>query len=277
MTLSPAPAISLESVHSVTAGSIVYPPGGRFGPRIQQDIQLVMLYTGSMNIVINGQLLSVQPGCVVKLMPGREEAFAFAKAEDTWHRWVAVHVQGLSEELYAFLDGLPSVLPLTEEMNRLTDLILTLQHSSYSDDPIICTLGLAALQLYPTESLRLVNEREKHPSVYKAISWMQENYANDISLQELAVQAGVSSEHLVRLFRQYENDTPIHYLWSLRIKQAINLLVHTGLTITEISERCGFKTTHHFSRLIKQSTELTASQIRQQSWKGLRTSKNRIR
>ncbi|MFC4101668.1 AraC family transcriptional regulator [Paenibacillus xanthanilyticus] len=267
--MSEAIPVQLEQIDSVIAGTVVYPPGGRFGPRIQQDIQLVMLYTGTMEIVIDGQTLRVQPGHVVKLMPGQQETFAFADQEETWHRWIAVHVRDLSEDALAFMSNLPVVLPLTEEMNRLTDLLLSLQHSALPDDPLLRTLGLAALQLYPLERMRL-SDREKHSSVYKAIAWMKERYADEIALSDVAAQAGVSCEHLVRLFRQYENDTPIRYLWNLRVNRALDLLVHTGLNVTEIAERCGFKTSHHFARHIKQATGLTATQIRQHTWQGLR-------
>ena len=41
-------------VESANAGTVVYPPGGKFGPRIQQDLQLVMLHTGSLEIDIDG-------------------------------------------------------------------------------------------------------------------------------------------------------------------------------------------------------------------------------
>ncbi|WP_261800438.1 AraC family transcriptional regulator [Paenibacillus sp. PAMC21692] len=266
--------ISLDHVQSVTAGSIVYPPGGRFGPRIQQDIQLVLLHSGEMRVSIEGQMMQVQPGHVVKLMPGYEERFAFAEDEETWHRWIAVHVEELPEETLTLMAELPVVLPLSEELNHLTDLLLSVQHRTYPGDPLLRTLGLAALQLYPLESKR-VTERENHSSVYTAISWMKEHLMEEISLTDLASKAGVSSEHLVRLFRHYENDTPIHYLWKLRVNKAIDLLVHTGLTVTEIAERCGYQTTHHLARQMKQMTGLTATQVRRNSWKGLGT--NRIR
>ncbi|MFD0697427.1 AraC family ligand binding domain-containing protein [Paenibacillus sp. GCM10027628] len=48
---------------------IVYPPGGRFGPRLQQDIQLVLLHTGQMDVSIDGELHNAQSGNVVILKP----------------------------------------------------------------------------------------------------------------------------------------------------------------------------------------------------------------
>ncbi|GMK38062.1 hypothetical protein PCCS19_11160 [Paenibacillus sp. CCS19] len=85
-------------------------------------------------------------------------------------------------------------------------------------------------------------------------------------MPDIAAKAGVSPEHLLRLFKKHEGPTPIQYVWKYRIDRAIELLIHTGLNVTEVSERCGFKTTHHFARMIKQETGRTASEIRRLSW-----------
>ncbi|MDB4866766.1 MAG: AraC family transcriptional regulator [Cohnella sp.] len=262
--------IPMNAVQQAVAGSVVYPPGGRFGPRVQQDIQLVLLYTGEMDVTIDGNLLHVQPGHVVLLKPGREESFVFARNEHTWHRWIAVTVDPLSPEQSDYLYRLPVYLPLTDRMNGLTDLMLSVQSEAPPDDPLLRSLGLAALHLYPTESDRIRKQNEKHPSVYLAIAWIREHYGQEATLEGLAGHAGISPEHLVRLFRRHEGKTPIQFVWQYRVERAVELLRHTGLTVSEVGHRCGFKTSHHFARMIKQSTGRTPSEIRKFSWEGLR-------
>lgn len=262
--------IPFESLQYASAGSIVYPPGGRFGPRIQADIQLVMLYTGEMNVSIDGRLVQVLPGQLLLLKPGHEETFVFSKTEQSWHRWIAIHVNELSNELREMLYELPECLTLTEEMNRLTDLMLDVQRQVSDDDYAILSLALAAIHLYPVESKRVLLQKEKHPAVYTTLMWIHEHYAEDISLEKLAEQANLSSEHLLRIFKTNVQSTPIHYLWEHRVNKAVELLTSTGLTISEIAHRCGFKTSHHFARLIKKFTGKTATTIRQLSWSDLR-------
>ncbi|WP_256761975.1 AraC family transcriptional regulator [Cohnella sp. WQ 127256] len=259
-----------DSLQYAVAGSIVYPPGGRFGPRIQQDIQLVMLYTGELNVAIDGRHVQLLPGHLMLLKPGHEETFTFSKTEETWHRWIAIHLNSLSDKTRDSLYKLPECLILTEELNRLTDLMLIVQRNVPYDDAAIRSLGLAALHLYPRESERVLLQKEKHPAVYTALSWIHEHYPEEITLERLAKQTRLSSEHLLRLFKTNIQSTPIHYLWEYRVNRAVELLTSTGLTISEIAYRCGFKTSHHFARLLKQSTGRTATEIRQLSWSGLR-------
>lgn len=268
--LSPLSEFPYEQLRFAFAGSIVYPPGGKFGPRVQQDIQLVMLYSGEMTVTISGRPLHVKPGNVVLLKPGHEESFVFSKTEDTWHRWIAVHFDWLPERTSQALYELPEILPLSEEMNMLTDLMIHLLRQGSSNDADVRSLGLAAVQLYPRESVKAQLQTEKHPAVYAALAWVREHYSEDLKLTDLANASGVSSEHLVRLFKQHERTTPIQYLWHYRVNRAVELLTNTGLTVSEITSRCGFKTTHHLARLIKLATGRTATEIRKMSWSGFR-------
>lgn len=268
MLIDPSP-LSLDMIASTYAGSIVYPPGGTFGPRIQQDIQLVMLYTGEMSIAIDGARRIVAPGHAIILYPGREESFTFSKSEESWHRWISVHIPAWEHDtVWRIADT--DCIPISEEMNRLLDLMLLVQPQTATTDPIMRTLGLSALQLFPLDLLRERRLSEKPPAVYAALTWIHDHYAEEITLHEIAREASVSPEHLVRLFKRFERTTPARYLWQHRIKQAIGLLTNTGLSVNEISLRCGFKTSHHFARMIKQSTGLTASELRQRSWGGTR-------
>jgi len=262
--------IPLETLQSAAAGSVVYPPGGKFGPRFQRDIQLVLLYTGDMRVAIDGREQHVLPGHAALLMPGHEELFTFSRMEETWHRWISIHIEPLSRELQDELYRLPACLPISEPLNRLADLMLILRQQTDPADQAMRSLGLAALQLYPVETQKALLMQEKHPALYKSQSWIREHYADNISLKDIAGQAGVSPEHLVRIYRRYERITPIQYLWRIRIQRATELLTSTGLTVTEIAHLSGFKTSHHLARLIKQSTGKTALEIRRWSWGGMR-------
>src|SRR4051794_36093615 len=79
-------------IHNAFAGTIVYPPGGQLGPRVQSDLQLVLLHSGSIDIKIDDHEYAIVPGNVLLLKPGHREKFEFARKEDTWHRWITVRV-----------------------------------------------------------------------------------------------------------------------------------------------------------------------------------------
>ena len=84
----------------------------------------------------------------------------------------------------------------------------------------------------------------------------------------VSTAAAVSPAHLIRLFRAQLNTTPMNYLWERRVAMGIELLLQTGLGVGEIANRCGFQTSQHFSRRVRQATGLTPLEVREQSWQG---------
>ncbi|WP_270878739.1 AraC family transcriptional regulator [Paenibacillus aestuarii] len=266
--------LRIPDILHATAGTVIYPPGGRFGPRTQPDIQLVLLHTGQMTVYIDDVPHEAQPGHVVLLKPGHMEQFFFAKAQETWHRWIAVHMQKLTAEQLAHLQQLPFSIPISENMNRLTDLMLSLRHSQPDTAEVICSLGLAAIQLYASE-MSGSRPQDTHPSVSQAVAYIEQHYPEELTLEQIARCVSLSPEHLVRLFRKYENVTPVKYLWHYRMLKANELLAQTGLPIGDVAARCGFKTSFHFARMFKQMTGMTPSAYRRHNWDGLQNEKSR--
>ncbi|MFD2612333.1 helix-turn-helix domain-containing protein [Paenibacillus gansuensis] len=263
-----AAAALFPAVRSVWAGSIVYPPGGRYGPRVQQDIQLVLLHTGMLNIQVDGEARQVQPGTVILLKPGHHEMFYFAEEQSTWHRWISIELEPGGAEQKRLLEKLPWNVPISEELNRLTDVMLSLQGEGEPAYETLKALGISALELFAAEQQRIRAKLEAHPSVAAVKREIQNSYAESWTLRAMAEAGGVSPEHLVRLFQRYEQVTPMKFLWNYRVLKAQEMLAYTGLSISEIAERCGFQTSYHFARSVKQRTGLTPSAIRAASWEG---------
>ncbi|MBO9609939.1 MAG: helix-turn-helix transcriptional regulator [Paenibacillaceae bacterium] len=246
------------------AGTIVYPPGSHFGPRQQNDIQLLLLHSGSTDVWIDdNDPLTMYPGTVMLLLPGHRERLEFSRSEETWHRWICLSVGELPEGELALLRTLPNTLPLSEEMNQITDAMLDLRFNSTLDnDLLLRSYGLTAVLRYISESRRQQSQMSMHPAVILTKSFIHRHFREEITLKQIADSVNLSGEHLIRLFRQHENCTPIQYLWQHRLRISLDLLEHTGLRVYEIAYQCGFKSAFHFARAVKKLTGLTPSQIR---------------
>ncbi|MED4604205.1 AraC family transcriptional regulator [Paenibacillus validus] len=260
----------LSMVYNATAGASIYPPGGRWGPRIQPNLQFVLVHTGHAHIHVDDEAYFVPAGYVALLHPGHREMFYFADNMETRHRWIHIQLNESNPEIGQKLEGLPRYIPLSDTMNHLTDALQSLTHSSTQDnqDQLRCTLAVAAIMLYQTESQNGWLEKGKHPSVVRAKAEIHKNYEDPLTLHRLAAISNVSAEYLIRLFNQYEGVTPMRYLWKVRADRALELLQSTGLTLDEIAEQTGFKSTYHLSRMIKNFSGKTPTDIRRSSWRG---------
>ncbi|RXZ83673.1 AraC family transcriptional regulator [Paenibacillaceae bacterium] len=241
--------------------------GGKLGPRVQQDLQLVHLHTGSMIVEIDGQQHAVPGGHVALLKPGRPEYFCFDTKRETWHRWIAVSVGAIDSEQIRQLDLLPFSIPLSDKMKSLTDVMYAIVSSGASSEgELLTTLGRSALLLYINECQQWNENESKHPAVLQAKNIIHQQFAEELYLEDVAKAIQKTPEHLIRLFRRDEGMTPAQYLWCYRVRQGIALLKSTGLNVGEVAVQAGFKTSYHFARTIKRHTGRTPSEIRKESY-----------
>jgi len=80
---------------------------------------------------------------------------------------------------------------------------------------------------------------------------------------DLAVELGVSREHLSRVFAKETGSTPHEHLARLRLYHACRLLKEGGMGVKEIGYELGIESPQHFARLFKKSMRMTPTQFRQ--------------
>jgi len=98
----------------------------------------------------------------------------------------------------------------------------------------------------------------------EAVTLMETNIEEPISLEELSHYVGISRRHLERLFRKYLNCVPTRYYMDLRLKRARQLLLQTNKSIIEVALACGFVSAPHFSKCYRDFYGLPPRQERQQ-------------
>lgn len=88
----------------------------------------------------------------------------------------------------------------------------------------------------------------RHPRLAAVIARMESNIEDPISPARLALDAGMSTRQLERLFRRYLNRSPKRYYMETRLSRARNLLMQTELPIIEVALASGFSSPSHFSK-----------------------------
>ena len=81
-------------------------------------------------------------------------------------------------------------------------------------------------------------------------------------LKGLISRLGVSPNHLMRLFKQYEGCTRGQYLAKLRIEKAKDLLGSDDANILHVALSCGFESQSNFYKRFKEHTGATPAQYR---------------
>lgn len=81
------------------------------------------------------------------------------------------------------------------------------------------------------------------------IAFIQENYVEKLTLEEIANSAAVSTRECLRCFKAAIHQSPMDYLIEYRVRSAKKLLETTELSISDIALQCGFNSNSYFTKL----------------------------
>ena len=98
--------------------------------------------------------------------------------------------------------------------------------------------------------------------VRKAMAFIHENFANQISRRDIAQHVSIAEDYLTFCFRQELGTTPIKYLQRYRVNQARRLLLDREKSITEIALMVGFSDSGYFSRVFHRETGMSPEAFR---------------
>ena len=107
-----------------------------------------------------------------------------------------------------------------------------------------------------------IKKAEENPIIKKVCSYVDENLAQDISLETAADFAGVSSFYLSKLFKEEKGETFINYISDKRLEKSRQLLEQTELSIKEITAEVGYNDQNYFSRIFKSKYGLSPKEYR---------------
>lgn len=95
-----------------------------------------------------------------------------------------------------------------------------------------------------------------------SFEYMRQNFANPISLADVAKLAHMTEPAFSRFFKQQAGIKFIDSLTDIRLGHASRLLVDTTLSIGEIAYQCGFHNISNFNRIFKKKKNITPKDYR---------------
>ena len=87
--------------------------------------------------------------------------------------------------------------------------------------------------------------------IHEALNFMEHNFQNDISVEDVAAVCGLNRSYFGKIFKQAVGKSPQEFLLSYRMAKATELLKLTQLSIGDISQAVGYDNQLHFSRAFK--------------------------
>ena len=157
------------------------------------------------------------------------------------------------EETASFLSTLDSLYKLASGSDYIRDMRINEELNR------LCTL-LMEQSWNPEEA----TTAPKKLSVVEVKEYLEQHYADKITLDELSKQFFINKYYLTRVFKEQFGQSITAYLTSLRITHAKQLLRFSEKSVEEIGLKCGLGQLHYFSRVFKEVEGVPPSVYRSQ-------------
>ena len=225
------------------------------------DYYLIYLIEGKLRVEANGGIADVKEGelfIIPPKVPYRYQSFG----EHIY--FLCVHFTG--SEAQKKLDEykiplFPSISALSPK-NHLQKRFKSLFDAFAKNDDFLERELAILFERILIEISRAINEKEGSLLLSKSIRFINEHYADQIKIPELAKMEGMCVTLYNKLFKKQMGITPTKYIMNLRIQHAIDLLETSDMPINEIATMCGYSNFNFFSRIFKSCTGKSPSEYR---------------
>ena len=103
---------------------------------------------------------------------------------------------------------------------------------------------------------------EKEERLKEMLTFIHQEYGNEISLSDIAAVAKVSKREALRCFQEEIHISPGAYLKEYRLQMACTMLRNTSETITTVSQNCGFHSASYFGKVFRSQMGCTPYEFR---------------
>ena len=152
-------------------------------------------------------------------------------------------------------------------VNSVADLIIYFIGNLYGADIASRVEANFSPEIRQSYAKSMFNEgessRHADEDIVRLQHWLNENFSQKITSENMAKMLGISVRTLNRRFNVATRQTPQHYLRKIRLEHAKELLKETNLSVAEIAEQAGLNDSSYFSSLFKRFVSVSPSDYRE--------------
>lgn len=150
------------------------------------------------------------------------------------------------------------ILALYEEAYKTAQ-----EEAAYSQQTLAGIVNHLIGTMYSLERNIVLNKNTQHVDlINKGRLRIRETLEEAVSIQDIALELGISYSSFRKLFKEFTGMAPAMYQQSLRLQRAKELLSTTDESIKEIAYRLNFESPDYFSAKFKNQTGMKPSDFR---------------
>lgn len=244
-------------------------PLQHFGPAARPNYLIHFILAGKGVFQSSGHQISLHAGEGFLIQPN-EQAFFQADENDPWtHLWIGFDGARCAEYLNAIGLGSGQQTFRSPDGETLKDIVLEMLRyntagieNDFQLQGLLCRFfACLARSLSMPLSAVAKNDRENF-YVRRAVEFVHYNYANHITVADMAKYVSLNRSYLFTLFQRVLHISPQEFLTTFRLTRAKEQLTLTNSTVAAIAQSVGYRDPLVFSKAFKQMTGMTPVQYR---------------
>ena len=225
--------------------------------RYENEFVVVMVLEGETEYIVNKEKYLARKNDILIFPPGILRS-GRTDSRNPWSFISIIFCMDLNKEAKKYFNK--SILIWRNSGDSLRKLFVEASHAWTGKNPLFhikCCLAATEI-LYKLLLSEMPYHKVPHiKKLEKARNTIQENFRQELSVEELAESIDMSVSYFRRLFHEAYGCSPMQYIINLRIENARDLLLSGEVNVTEAARLSGFEDIYYFSTLFKRKTGST--------------------
>ncbi|CAM2909685.1 AraC family transcriptional regulator [Erysipelothrix tonsillarum] len=219
------------------------------------DFEIILVKSGLCEIDIEDEVFTAMKDTVVFINPGQTRRIVPKTEGITLDRYIIDHRYptnfNLDLEQKQF-----EPLSLRQELVAMLHVISLEYDASLNDttsslSPLTYSLFDMLVKYQPRVPVHTDRKHSKIDIVKQGIQYMHKNYKEELTLDQICRDIGISKFYYCRLFKEETDTTINNYLNEVRCHYAYELLSESNLRVGEVAKACGYNSTSYFTKIFK--------------------------
>ncbi|MDZ5254032.1 AraC family transcriptional regulator [Clostridium sp. LIBA-8841] len=230
-------------------------PGLGYKYEVSKNAVIHYVTKGYGTFKFNGKVYNLKQGDIFILLKGMNVEYV-ASIDDPWeYYWIGFSGSNANEYLNR-TSITNSYVANCKSNSKISHIILNMCEISKTYNPS-CSDDILLLKELYSLLYTLIEEfpkpfdykdKELHTYIQDALNFINSNYMNSITVQEIADYVNLSRSYLYKMFIKNLGISPQKYLINLRMYKATLLLKSTKLPIGEVANSIGYSDSLLFSK-----------------------------
>lgn len=227
-----------------------------FHYHFHQNLELLYVQEGTVEVILEHRREKVPRGFCALILPNQIHSYRSVGRSRCWIGVFSQDYVGDFSGKTQGSEGARASFPCPEALLPLFESALLSPDPDLGEFPTICLrkacLYAVCSQYLSCPGQRLLPAAKEKKLSHQILEIISENFTANLTLADIARRLGYDYHYLSRFFHAIFGSNFRTFLGRYRYEQAVYLLSHTGLSITEVALRSGFQSIRSFNRLFRE-------------------------